>query len=203
MQKATKKEQHEALKALKDSNRSFKQAKIKRYLLSLFVIICAITLFKVVIGTISIKALFYHNGFSLQINDNPIGITTKQELSRDFIPFLIRYHNVYENKFFPGTNFKDVYEIEKKNTYILKIETYECIYEGDGNKTNCENDKTRQIEILNVKYDLKITKDNEIIYDGIFIEDITPYIKEGKYNLIISNKSNYITTTIKASIIIN
>lgn len=202
MQSLSKEEQHKALKDLKDSEKALKNDRFKRYFNAILTIVIAITAFKVLIGTINVKALFYHNAFSLEINNIPVGIISKQELSKDFIPFFARYYNTYENKFFPGDNFKDIYEIEKNNSYLIKINTYECFYQIRGNKTNCENSDTKQIEVLNVKYQLKILQNNEVLYDGDFIEDITPYIKEGKYDIILTHKSNDITTTLKTTIVI-
>ena len=200
MQSLSKEEQHEALNEFKKSEKALKHNKLKRNIITIFIIIISITLFKLLIGTINIKALFYHNAFNLEINDVTIGLTSKQQLSKDLIPFLARYYNTYENKFFPGDNFKDVYEIEKNDNYLIKINTYECFYQIRGNKTNCENSGTKQIEILNVKYQLKILQNNEVLYDGDFIEDITPYINKGKYDIILTHKSNDITTTLKTTI---
>lgn len=202
MQSLSKEEQHKALNDLKDSEKALKNDRFKRNTIAFIIMILAITIFKVLIGTINVKALFYHNAFNLEINNIPVGITSKQELSKDFIPFFARYYNTYENKFFPGDNFKDIYEIKKDNSYLIKINTYECFYQIRGNKTNCENSGTKQIEVLNVKYQLKILQNNEVLYDGDFIEDITPYIKEGKYDIILTHKSNDITTTLKTTIAI-
>ena len=122
MQSLSKEEQHKALKDLKDSEKALKNDKFKRNFISILTIVIAITAFKVLIGTINVKALFYHNAFSLEINNIAVGITSKQELSKDFIPFFARYYNTYENKFFPGDNFKDIYEIEKNNSYLIVIQ---------------------------------------------------------------------------------
>ena len=200
MQRLSKEEQHKALKDLKDSEKASKKETFKRNVIAFIIIVIVITTFKIFVGIIDVKALFYHNAFSLEINDVTIGLTSKQQLSKDLIPFLARYYNTYENKFFPGDNFKDVYEIEKNDNYLIKINTYECFYQIRGNKTNCENSGTKQIEILNVKYQLKILQNNEVLYDGDFIEDITPYINKGKYDIILTHKSNDITTTLKTTI---
>ena len=200
MQSLSKEEQHKALKELKDSEKAFKHDKIKRNLGAILAIVIAIAVFKLFVGVIDVKALFYHNAFSLEINNNPIGITSKQELSKYFIPFLARYYNTYETKFFPEDTFKDVYEIEQSKSYLIKIKTYECFYQIRGNKTNCENKGTFQVELLNIKYQLKILQNNKILYSGVFIEDITPYIKKGKYDIILTHEANDITTTIKTTI---
>lgn len=122
----------------------------------------------------------------------------------------------------------DIILPDQFNKYKLSIDSYNCYYNSNNKKykTDCENknnkileknndtkyklkilsytkyDSQKDYESLNNNFGLKETKNYQIIYNDIFISDITPYIeKEGIYLLSINAKYGFTNAIIECYLI--
>jgi len=198
MNQIDKEAQHEARRELKLAELALKKdrQKKKRFVLLGFVLV--IILFKIMYGYITIEAKFPNNTFDLYINNTLVEANSKQELSRDFIPFLIRFYGIYLDE--PSTTNKI---ISKSNKYTIKLDTYECIDLETNSLIECSTDNSNQVLVSELDYNLKINQNDKTIYDGVYIEDITNYIDEGSYQITIYNKRGSVYTYVTSEIIIN
>ena len=121
------------------------------------------------------------------------------------IPHLINL----ESKYF-GQNYitsdedGSYYKANDLDKFIIDINSYSCYYKG--NQTMCKDEKHSMKKNNDTEYSRlviwKKTNPVEKLYDGEFINDITPYIKEknGIYGVEIYANYSFIETNVTFAI---
>lgn len=213
IQKMTKKERMEMIKKevrneIYELNREIKIEKqlkgLKKFLI-LSIIIAIIVAIKVFLGTIEINNILgYPSGktrfYKLTVNGEVI--TTDYTIKHTFpiIPYLININSYYMGSSNIKTDNDGTYYYENGwDNYIIDISSYSCY--KDGYRVECR-DENRDMKATNdTKYTkLIITRTNnpyEEVYNGPFINDITPYVVEkGVYNIEITAEYSFVETKV-------
>lgn len=151
----------------------------------------------------------FYNEFEIVINDKEMNAIYHSEYKKVVIPVLYTQNEEWSfqtnKKEFTIDNY-----LSRVDKYIINIKEFECINNDKGNNVRCscgmESLSETRKEIKNNNNKLIITKDNQELYNGKFINDITKYLKEnGTYDIKIlnKNKDDYMTTTIRFKLSIN
>lgn len=93
--------------------------------------------------------------------------------------------------------------IKSNNGFKIKYKVYNCYSDYAGKLVNERCDThTVEYEELDIKHKIKIIKeefpDDEVLYDGDYIEDISHYLEnKGVYKIILYYKKKFITTKVQ------
>lgn len=141
----------------------------------------------------------YHY-YDVTINEEKIKISYEEEYYNVVIPYVYKQN---EYKSFQSDE-ETKSEIEYKDKFILKLTEYACYNNDKGNNVkvscghNALSETKKEIDLINNS--MLIAYENEVIYNGEYIEDITKYIeKTGIYTFKITNKRDKLTSVINFS----
>lgn len=144
-------------------------------------IIAMSTLAIMVLFFVNFQAHYDRNYFEITINNKKIHYVVDET----FTSSLVLHSHVSEDYVYELDN------IEKNNAYVLNIKEYE-VYHGILRKQAYDfNIKTGdELKEINANpYRLVIKNNNNVLYDGSFISDITKYLNnDGLYYIHIYNK---------------
>lgn len=186
-------------------NRKKKNKKLFYNIVPIFIIVVAfVGISFTIIEVLKTYSRAQYNYFEIKINDQEMNIIYEEEYNKTIIPF---FYKQYESQSFYSdqlNNQTDNY-INKKENYKLELIEYRCINDKN-NRVSCgtPNIVEKREKINPNESNLEIFYNNECIYNGEFINDISKYLgKNGTYKFIITNKREYIQNKIKFQLSIN
>ena len=210
------KAQKEALKELNKSLEENIKKKNKKILIILIIYIILVIVYQTIIGTlkgenpdflgfklIPIKDVQTKEKYEININDySNLGYYIQKSFKFPIIPFLLDIVD-YDSD---TTGSGDPIIIGSNDKYKINYKVFNCYSNYAGKMVNetCDS-HTVKYEEINIKHKIKIIKvefpDDETLYDGEFIEDISEYLKEkGEYKIVLYNKKGFITTKVRIDI---
>lgn len=214
MDENKRKEERKAAFEYFKSVKELKEERKHKFLYVLAIILFILMVIKITAGEIVIPLPFRYKDnrlYEVYLNDEVVTVEVQDERKITIIPYFlsfIQYHNdVYIGEF-------DIYEdIVDSPYYKLKINSYDCYAEmpslKENKKINYKISCNTEQEYIKEKtsdtiYTLHIKRTyrgrETILYDGEFIEDITPYIKEnGRYLLTITGNYKNVESEIYVS----
>jgi len=208
-----KKEVANEIPVLTVKNKDLKKEKRKKILMVVIpTIIIVLVVFALIFTFVDMFKQWnraFYNEFEIIINDQEMNAVYNSEYKKVVIPVLYTQH---EELSFQTNKEKFTIDnyISRVDKYVIDIKEYQCINNDKSNNVRCSCgmealSETRK-EIKNNNNQLIITKDNQEIYNGKFINDITKYLTDnGTYDIKIlnKNKDDYMTTTIRFKLSIN
>lgn len=208
-----KKEVASEIPVLTVKTKDLKKEKIKKLLMVAFpTIIIVLVVFAFIFTFVDMFKQWnrsFYNEFEIVINNQEMNAIYNSEYKKVVIPVLYTQNEEWSfqtnKKEFTIDNY-----LSRVDKYVIDIKEFECINNDKGNNVRCSCgmealSETRK-EIDNDNNQLIITKDNQEIYNGKFISDITKYLTDNAtYDIKIlnTNKDDYITTTIRFKLSIN
>lgn len=141
-------------------------------------IICLIVLFILLSYVILRNGFYDQNLFEIKLNDVLMVGNYTEKISNNILIKFDREGNNYTNK--------SVNRVSLQDNMLLQINEYEVYNEHDrrvpGDDYWVKLDDFIYKEVNYSKIRLEIKKSNQILYNGNYIENITPYINEtGRY----------------------
>jgi hypothetical protein len=199
------KQKNEIIVEYMKSTNEFHKYRKKRFIIISLIIIFIIIVIKVFFGTIELynilgypssKARYY----KVTVNDKQVEVVYTFDRKIPLIPFLVNFNSVYLG----NSNIKNddnglVFYKDGSENYYINISSYKCYYNGV--QVECTNNKQNMIATNDEKFTkLTITRTTnpyEIIYDGDFVNNITPYITvRGEYCIEITSRYGLNTSII-------
>lgn len=123
---------------------------------------------------------YNHNCYEVMLNNENIDYYIKETYEKTWIPYLIF-----------AKNWKHEWGIEKNENYLnyvdiaelLKLEVFEySCYNTSKKRIDCDKNQLNKIHVKSNITRLTIERQNQVLYDGKYITDITKYITEnGRY----------------------
>ena len=204
----------EAAFAYFKSTQELKEERKHKFLYVLTIILFILIVIKITVGEIVIPIPLEYNDnrlYEVYVNEKVATVEVGDERKITIIPYFLSFVQ-YHNDVYIGD--LDIYEdIVDSPYYKLKINSYICYAEMPSLKENkkinykvscnTEQDYIKE-KTSDTTYQLHIKRTHRgkevILYDGKFIQDITPYIKEkGRYLLTIIGKYNNVESKIYVS----
>ena len=147
---------------------------------------------------------YFRNSFSISLNEQPLYVYYKEDYRRMLIPILLDAKNHIEsgNSIEPKIN-----ELELSDKYILNIKEY-SLYNNEQRQPS-NSDWSINPDYINTKEEVNninliIKRMNNTIYEGVYISDITEYIKEpGRYYFQVISKRKENSALIKTHMNLN
>ena len=196
------------------SQKELKEERKSKFIYILVIILFILIVIKIAVGEIVIPIPLEYNDnrlYEVYINEKVATVEVEDKRKITIIPYFlsfVQYHNdVYIGEF-------DIYEdIVDSPYYKLKINSYNCYAEMPSLKENekinykiscnTENEYIKE-KTFDTDYQLHIKRTHKgkevILYDGKFIQDITPYTKEkGRYLLTITGNYKNVESKIYVS----
>ncbi len=210
------KAQKEALKELNKSLRENAKKRNKKILFILIIYIILVIVYQTIIGTlkgenpdflgfklIPIKDVQTKEKYEININDyDSLGYYVQKSFKLPIIPFLLDMVDYGSDTIGNG----ETIVIKSNDKFIINYKVYNCFsnYAGKLVNESCDS-HTIKYEEINIKHKIKIIKvefpEDETLYDGEFIEDISDYLKDkGEYKIVLYNKKGFITTKVQIDI---
>lgn len=213
MDKKREKERKAAFEYFK-SVQELKEERKSKLIYILAIILFILLAIKLIVGEIVIPLPFKYKDnrlYEVYVNDVVASVEVEDERKITIVPYFLsftqRHYSVYLGEL-------DIYDkIEDNSYYKLKINSYKCYSEmpslNEKDKINykisCNTEQEYIKELTNdTDYKLHIKRTHKgketILYDGKFIQDITPYIIEkGRYLLTITGKYDNVESKIYVS----
>lgn len=181
-------------------NRIIRSKRLQKVLLVVIILIAV----KLIFGTINIYNIFGYPSnkarfYKVTVNDTLVTVSYSSSHQIPIVPFFINFNSSYIGSSSIDGDNDPIVSDDGSLKYIINIASYSC-YSGE-RQVECKND-TQDMKINDdTKYsNLKIsrlTKPFITSYDGKFINDITPYLKDkGRYYVEITAKHGLVTTKI-------
>lgn len=210
------KAQKEALKELNKSLGENVKKKNRKILIILIIYIILVIIYQTIIGTlkgenpdflgfkiIPIRDVQTKEKYEININDyNNLGYYVQKSFKLPVIPFLLDMVDYGSDTIGDG----ETITIKSNDKFKINYKVFNCFSSYAGKLVNetCDS-HTVKYEEVNIKHKIKIIKvefpDDETLYDGEFIEDISDYLKEkGEYKIVLYNKKGFITTKVRIDI---
>ena len=185
---------------LNRNNKDIKNERKKKIIYILSIIILIIVFIKIVFGAIYIPNVLKYpfnktRFYKVTLNDELISSEYFLTQKLPIIPYLIYLKSEYFDGFLvEGDTDSITYDGNGLDKFIIDIESYSCYYKG--HQTRCKDEKQNMEKNYDTKYTRLViertTKPAEIIYDGEFINDLTPYIKDrGNGIYVVTIYANY------------
>lgn len=207
----------EAAKKYFKSVQELKEERKHKFIYILTVILFTLILIKITVGEIVIPLndliLPYKDNrlYEVYLNDLSVQVEVQDTKKITIIPYFL-YIGQYRGSVYQG-NLEIYDDIEENNVYKLKISSYQCYskvpsLEENKNikyKISCNTEQQYIRKLTNdTKYTMYIKhtyKGKETyLYEGIFIEDITPFItKKGRYLIEITGTYKNVESKIYVS----
>ncbi len=174
--------------------------KRKKRLKVLLVIIIMGIMFKIFFGTLEFNNFFEYSSskgryYKITVNEKQIPASYSLRHKIPIIPFLINFNSYYiGSSDIEGYNNDNFFSFNTSEKYIIGIESFNCYYYDL--MIECKNNNQKMKKNNDTRYTSLIittaTKPYERVYEGKFIEDITPYVeKKGKYHIEITAKYRF------------
>ncbi len=189
--------------------RAFRKSRVKDVVVILLAAIIILFLIRFSLGKLEFRNPFGFvenetRAYKLTINDYLLSSVANKKKSFPIIPFVVDFVTTGEDTSYYTDEERSVSTIPTAPKYELDAASFSCYSKKyDGYQESCKQDKMFIDLTLNDDteyYDLIIYKEDEIVYEGKFIKDITPYIESGyKYKLKILAKHSSIKTIIRTS----
>lgn len=210
------KAQKEALKELNKSLGENVKKRNRKILIILIIYIILVIIYQTIIGTlkgenpdflgikiIPIRDVQTKEKYEININDyNNLGYYVQKSFKLPVIPFLLDMVDYGSDTIGDG----ETITIKSSDKFKINYKVFNCFSSYAGKLVNetCDS-HTVKYEEINIKHKIKIIKvefpDDETLYDGEFIEDISDYLKEkGEYKIVLYNKKGFITTKVRIDI---
>ncbi len=210
------KAQKEALKELNKSLGENVKKRNRKILIILIIYIILVIIYQTIIGTlkgenpdflgfklIPIRDVQTKEKYEININDyNNLGYYVQKSFKLPVIPFLLDMVDYGSDTIGDG----ETITIKSNDKFKINYKVFNCFSSYAGKLVNetCDS-HTVKYEEVNIKHKIKIIKvefpDDETLYDGEFIEDISDYLKEkGEYKIVLYNKKGFITTKVRVDI---
>lgn len=210
------KAQKEALKELNKSLGENVKKRNRKILIILIIYIILVIIYQTIIGTlkgenpdflgfkiIPISDVQTKEKYEININDyNNLGYYVQKSFKLPVIPFLLDMVDYGSDTIGDG----ETITIKSNDKFKINYKVFNCFSSYAGKLVNetCDS-HTVKYEEINIKHKIKIIKvefpDDETLYDGEFIEDISDYLKEkGEYKIVLYNKKGFITTKVRIDI---
>ena len=178
----------------------------KRKFIVIMGVFLIIVILRVILGPLNIPNIFGYPSSSARyykvlVNDEHIPVNYNLKHSIPIIPFIVNINSVYlGNNYVAGGNNDSLY-VDYKDVMNLNINSYSCFSEKMNTQIECKYDNQITKENSDEKYTklvmTKIGKEYGSAYNGEFIVDIAPYIKEkGRYHVEITAKHGLVETKI-------
>jgi hypothetical protein len=159
------------------------------------VIIIIIIIFKLFIGTISIVYVLHRNRlYSVTVNNVNITLDSLETRTIHIIPFMLDL-KLYSKKMFYGDDFSSVVHIKQGEPCNIDVKSYKCFVKMHGSKiqSGCDSEIDTINELTtDTHFNLLISEtatNGNVVYNGIFINDITSYLtKKEQYYIEITGK---------------
>lgn len=153
---------------------------------------CLFYFFEIVLLMISMNiatGTFDKQGTSIKINDTGLFFYSEEYYTNNFLPITLT-SRTYNFELHPKTF------VKKSNKYYLKINECEFYYDKTLYRNNhdlpqnCETNTSLKVNFVNnSSFDIEIYKENQIIYSGAYISDISKYLSDnGRYYFHIYGK---------------
>lgn len=200
----------EILFEMNKANDEIRKDKKKRILIIISIITVCIFLIKIIFGEIDIPNIFKYpenknRYYKVTLNGELISSEYFLKQRIPIIPNLIYLkRETYGTNIVSEDSNGSYYEGDSLDNFIIDIDSYSCYYRGY--QTMCKDEKQSMEKNNDTEYSRlviwKKTKPVEKLYDGEFINDITPYIKEkkGVYGVEIHVNYSFIETNVTFSI---
>ena len=177
---------------LNRNNKDIKNERKKKIIYILSIIILIIVFIKIVFGAIYIPNVLKYpfnktRFYKVTLNDELISSEYFLTQKLPIIPYL-------NTRMIDKIILIITYDGNGLDKFIIDIESYSCYYKG--HQTRCKDEKQNMEKNYDTKYTRLViertTKPAEIIYDGEFINDLTPYIKNrGNGIYVVTIYANY------------
>ena len=192
-----KKQQKELLIEMNKLDNEMWKARKKKIIIITSIILIIVTVIKIFFGTIELYNVFgaspsksrYYN---VTVNNKQVAVSYISTKKIPIIPFLVNFNSVYMgNSYIKGDDTGKFFYNDGSDKYIIDINSYSCYYESI--QIECTNNGQNMKKNNDTKYtQVKITRTSnpyEVIYQGKYIDDITPYVvKKGNYHVAITAK---------------
>lgn len=142
----------------------------------------------------------HYNYFEVFINDERLDVHYSEEYHRTIIPFVYHQHESRNFNYDENVN-NNV--IKDSTNYIIDLKEYKCINQKN-DRISCGVDALYEYkkEIESSKIAMEIYYDDELLYEGNFMRNITSYLpRAGTYHIVLKNRHQYLTTEINIKII--
>lgn len=171
----------------------------KKFAIIFSVIIILFCIFKIFVGQINMSfpnVINQHKNrlYSVYLNNEKISIGIEENKKLISIPYIFKYSIFSSHNYAGNINYDKMrYKIGEELT--IRIESFDCFSKNFEYKISCVgNDSGKNIKkATNIKYQLlirKTKKGEEVVYDGLFVNQIEKYlIDKGAYSIFI--KANY------------
>lgn len=196
----------EVLKEMNEIEKEIKKTRRKKFLKFILFVVVIASLIKIFFGTIEINNFLYYppnkvRFYKVTVNDTLISAEYYIRHKIPIIPYLVHF-----NSYYYGINYVEEYEHgpyfydDGSKEYLIDIKSYSC-YAGNY-QIECSNyepeimKKNDDTKFTNMKI-TRTTKPYEEVYNGKFINNITPYIREkGTYTIEITAKFSLVETKV-------
>lgn len=168
----------------------------KKFVITISVIIILLCIFKIFIGQINISfpnVINQHKNrlYSVYLNNEKISIGIEENKNLISIPYIFKYSIFSSHNYAGDIDYAQMkYKIGEK--LIIKIESFDCFSENFEYKITCVgNNSGKNMEMAtNIKYQMlirKTKKGEEVVYDGVFVNQIEKYLSDkGTYSVFIN-----------------
>lgn len=206
-QEQIEKDKKKILFEINKTNNEIKIEKNKKIWFIISTILVMVLFIRIVFGTIDIPNIFGYPSnksrfYKVTLNDELISTEYYLIQKIPVIPHLIYLKSEYFDSFITKGDIDAIrYNGDDLDKFIIDVESYSCHYKKS--QTKCKNENSEMQKNNDTTYNKleiwRTTKPHEQIYNGEFINDITPYIKDngkGIYVVTIYAEYEFIETKI-------
>lgn len=162
--------------------------------------ILIILFIKIFFGTVEVYNPFGYPAskaryYKVTVNDKPVAVAYTLIRKIPVIPYLFYLNSVYLGNSSIGGDNNDAFFFEDGSSkYVIDVHSYNCYYNTI--QIECQNNEQTMKPNMDEKYPMltitRISKPYEVVYQGKFIKDIAPYVKEkGQYHIEITSKYSF------------
>lgn len=185
-----KDERKEAFRELNKFNLKMKKERKKKMIKYIIFIVTIFSLFKLFIGEINLNIPLYYNHrlYEVTLNQQLITVCVDEYRKDPIIPFIINNNYAGLLCFHHDDNGMTTRVFKKGDNIYITINSFECLNSINNGITSCyQNQNPIKRETNDTKYSLlirQVNREQTIIYDGNFINNITEYFsKKGVYDI--------------------
>ena len=193
-EEALKQQQQELLVEMNKLDNKMRKSRKNKFIIIFSIIIIIIAIIKIFFGTIELYNIFGTSKsnaryYKVTVNNKHVAVSYTATHTIPIIPFLVNFNSVYlGNSNIVGDDTVAFYS-DDSDKYIIDVNSYSCYYENI--KTECTNNEQNMKKDNDTKYTkvkiTRITNPHEVVYEGKYINNITPYItKKGQYHIEIT-----------------
>ena len=170
------------------------------------ILLSVILVLRIIFGPVNIPNIFGYPSSSARyykvlINEEHIPVNYNLKHTIPIIPFMVNINSFYlGNNYVVGSNNDSEY-IYYEEIMNIKISSHSCFSKKMNTQIECKYDSQITKENKDEKYTnlaiTKIGKEYGSAYNGEFVNDIAPFIKEkGRYHIEITSKHGLVETKI-------